>query len=251
MSAAGRLKDKIAVVTGAGSGIGRAIVERYYAEGAKVVVADISGKQDEVARALGDRALAVRADVTSSADIRAMFKATVDRFGGIDILCNNAGIDGEMHLIADFDEDAYDRVMAINLRGVFLGIKYAIPLMKQRGGGSIINIASTAGITATPGLGVYGATKAGVMQLSRSAAVEYAADKIRVNAICPAMIETPLVSNLLKSNPDDAARVLSMTPMGRVGQPSEVANVALFLASADSSYVTGVSLPVDGAYTVI
>ena len=251
MAVEGRLKNKVAVVTGAASGIGLAIAERFYAEGASVVIADISGKETGVALKLGDRALAIHTDVTRSADIQAMLKAAVDRFGGVDILCNNAGIDGEMHLIADFDEDNYDRIMAINLRGVFLGIKHAIPLMKSRGGGSIINTASTAGITATPGLGIYGATKAGVMQLSRSAAVEYALDKIRVNAICPAMIETPLVSHLLKTNPDDAARVLAVTPMGRVGQPREVADVALFLASDESSYVTGVSLPVDGAYTVL
>ena len=251
MTTEGRLKNKVAVVTGGGSGIGRAIAERFYAEGASVVVADVSGKETEVAKVLGERALAVHTDVTISADVQAMFKAAVDRFGGIDIVCNNAGIDGDMCLLADFDEENYERIMAINLRGVFLGIKYAIPLLKKRGGGSIINTASTAGITATPGLGVYGATKAAVMQLSRSAAVEYAMDKIRVNAICPAMIETPLVSHLLKSNPDDAARVLAVTPMGRVGQPKEVADVALFLASNESSYVTGVSLPVDGAYTVL
>jgi NAD(P)-dependent dehydrogenase (short-subunit alcohol dehydrogenase family) len=251
MSHAGRLQNRIAVVTGGASGIGRAIVERFHTEGACVVVADISGEEVAVARALGERALAVHADVRSSTEVQAMYAAALGRFGGIDIVCNNAGIDGAIRPLADVEEDHYERIMAINLRGVFLGIKYAIPLLRQRGGGSIINIASTAGITASPGLGVYGASKAGVIQLARSAAVEYAHDRIRVNAICPAMIETPLVAHLLRTNPQDAARVLAVTPLGRIGQPREVADVALFLASDESSYVTGVALPVDGAYTVL
>jgi NAD(P)-dependent dehydrogenase (short-subunit alcohol dehydrogenase family) len=247
----GRLNNKVAIVTGAGSGIGRAIAERFHAEGARVVLADISGAERTLAETLGDRALPVHADVTASGDVQALLRITAQKFGGLDILCNNAGIDGEMHLLADIEEAGYERVMAINLRGVFLGMKYALPLLQKRGGGSIINIASTAGITATPGLSVYGASKAAVMQLSRSAAVEYASHRIRVNAVCPAMIETPMVAHLMKTNPDDAARVLAVTPMGRVGRPSEVADVALFLASDESSYVTGVSLPVDGAYTAI
>jgi NAD(P)-dependent dehydrogenase (short-subunit alcohol dehydrogenase family) len=246
-----RLQDKIAIVTGAGSGIGLAIAKRLHQHGAKLVVADISGKQNELAAELGSDVIPIHTDVSKPDDVAVMIDTAISRFGRIDVLCNNAGIDGEMHMIADFEVDSYDRVMAINLKGVFLGMKYAIPHMAENGGGSIINLASTAGIVATPGLGIYGATKAGVIQLSRSGAVEYASKKIRVNAICPAMIETPLVSALLKTNPEDAARVLAVTPMGRTGLPEEVADVALFLASDESSYVTGVALPVDGAYTAL
>ncbi len=246
-----RLLGKVAVITGAGSGIGQAIAERFHAAGACVVLGDISGQQAEVAARLGERAHAVQADVRSAADIQALLAAAQQRFGGLDVLCNNAGIDGEMHLLADIPEDNYERIVDINLRGVFLGMKYGIPLLRARGGGSIINVASVAGLTAVPGLAVYGASKAAVLSLTRSGAVEYARDKIRVNALCPAMTETPLVSQLLKTHPEDAARVLAVTPMGRVAQPFEVADAALYLASSESSYITGVSLPVDGAYSVL
>lgn len=251
MNCAAQLQGKVAIVTGGASGIGRAIVERLHSAGAQVVIADVSGKQNELARSLGERALAVQADVSNSAEVRAMLASTVEHFGGLDVLCNNAGIDGDFHALADYSEDNYERLMAVNLRSVFLCMKFAIPLLQARGGGSIVNIASTAGLTVSPGLGVYGATKAGMIQLGRSAAVEYAKDKIRVNAICPAMIETPLVAELMKANPAAAAHVLAHTPLGRVGQPCEVAEVALFLASDASSYVTGVALPVDGAHTIV
>jgi NAD(P)-dependent dehydrogenase (short-subunit alcohol dehydrogenase family) len=144
MSTKGRLQDKVAIVTGAASGIGRAIAERFYEEGANVVIADISGEEQAVARALGERALAVHTDVTSSGDVERLFKTVVAHFGGVDVLCNNAGIDGDITLMADVEEAQYERIMAINLRGVFLGLKYGIPLLKKRGGGTIVNIASTA-----------------------------------------------------------------------------------------------------------
>lgn len=246
-----KLAGKVAIVTGGAKGIGLAIARNFHAQGASVVIADISGDQDAVAASLGERALAVHADVSRSADVQAMIAAAVSHFGGLDILCNNAGIDGDIRPLGDVDEDSFDRIVAINLRGVFLGMRYAIPALLTRGGGSIINIASVAGITAVPGLTPYGASKSGVMALTRGAAVEYARQNIRVNAICPGMIATDLTQNLAADHAEDAARVLAVTPMGRLGQADEVASIALFLASSDSSYMTGVSLPVDGGYTVL
>lgn len=251
MTTVARLQHKVALVTGGASGIGLAIVERFHAEGACVVIADISGEQTAVAARLGERALGVRADVSISADVQAMLKTASDHFGGLDILCNNAGIDGDLKSIADFDEHNYERVMAINLRSVFLGMKYGIPLLKQRGGGSIINTSSLASLIGKQGLGIYGASKAAINQLTRSAAVEYAADRIRVNAICPGGTETAIVAQLVRDHPEAVAASLALTPIGRFAQPAEIANVALFLASDESSYVTGVALPVDGGYSVL
>ncbi len=246
-----RLAGKVAVITGGASGIGLCIARRFHREGAAVVIADISGQQQAIADSLGPRALAVRADVSVAVDVRDMIAAAVTHFGGLDILCNNAGIDGDINPIAEVEDDQFDRIVAINLRGVFLGIRHAIPALLARGGGSIINIASAAGIAAVPGLTPYGATKAGVMALTRGAAVEYARQHIRVNAICPGMIATALTDNLSADHAHDAARALAVTPMSRAGQVEEVAATALFLASAESSYITGASLPVDGGYTAL
>lgn len=251
MSSSRRLENKVAVVTGGASGIGLAIVERLHEEGARIVIADISGEEKTVANRLGARVVDVNADVTVAADIRRMLQVACDRFGGLDILCNNAGIAGSLDSIADYDEDAYERLMAINLRGVFLGMKYAIPLMIQRGGGAIVNTSSLASLIASPGLGVYGAAKAGINALTRSAAAEYAQHKIRVNAVCPAAVLTPLVAKLFETNPAASAAAVAMIPSKRAAQPAEIADVVLFFASDESSFVTGVSIPVDGGYSVV
>jgi NAD(P)-dependent dehydrogenase (short-subunit alcohol dehydrogenase family) len=245
----GQLEGKVAVVTGGGSGIGQATAEMFISEGAKVVVADISGAQDAVAEAIGDRATAVQADVSHSDGAAAIVRAAVERFGGLDVLFNNAGIDGPMAPIESYPVEDFDRVIAVNLRGVFLGIQAAVPAMKECGGGVIINTASVAGLVGVPTVSGYCASKGGVVQLTRTAAVELAAHGIRVNAICPGMIDTPMLDRLLERNPDATAGLEAFTPLGRPGSPIEIARMAAFLASDSSSYLTGVALPVDGGFT--
>lgn len=245
---AGRLEGKVAVVTGGASGIGEAIVKRFHAEGAKVVIADISGAQDALAKDLGDGALAHQADVSKEADVKAMLQAAVDAFGGLDVVVNNAGIDGAVGPFADYTEADYDKVMSINGKGVFLGIKHAIPHLLARGGGSIINTASMAADVAFPGMNAYCASKGAVVMLTKTAAAEYAGQQIRVNAIKPGAIRTAITDSL---PPELIQGVVDATPAGRFADPSEVASLALFLASDESLYITGSELLIDGGYTNI
>jgi NAD(P)-dependent dehydrogenase (short-subunit alcohol dehydrogenase family) len=244
----GKLDGKVAIVTGAGSGIGKATALLFAREGARVVVADITGAEEETAREIGDAALAVRADVSRSADVQAMITAATDRFGRLDILFNNAGIEGAQAPTADSDEGNFDRVIAVNLKGVYLGMKYAIPTMLAGGGGSIINNASVAGLIGFPGIPAYCASKGGVIQLTKTAALEYATQGIRVNAICPGVIWTPMVARFTGASEEARAQFAQLEPVGRMGQPEEVAALVLFLAADESSFVTGTALPVDGGF---
>jgi NAD(P)-dependent dehydrogenase (short-subunit alcohol dehydrogenase family) len=241
-----RLGGKVAIVTGAGSGIGRAIATALHAEGASVALADITGNEKAVADELGDRTLAVRADVTSGAGVAALVAAAREAFGGLHVIVNNAGIDGDMGPLADSSEENFDRVIAVNLKGVFLGMKHALPLMVAGGGGSVVNIASAAGLVGFPMISAYCASKGGVVQLTKAAALEYAAAGIRVNAICPGLIDTPLLAAI---DPAMTEVARAMTPLGRLGRPEEIANLAVFLASDESSYITGAALPIDGGLT--
>jgi NAD(P)-dependent dehydrogenase (short-subunit alcohol dehydrogenase family) len=241
-----RLEDKVAIVTGAGSGIGKAIAHRFAAEGALVVVSDISGEEQHTAREIGERAIAVRADVSALEDVRALIESAVTRYGRLDILVNNAGIEGHQAATADCTEENFDRVIAVNLRGVFLGMKYALPVMLRGGGGSIINVASVAGLVGFPNIPAYCASKGGVVQLTRTTALEYAREHVRVNAICPGVIWTPMVERFSGNTAEGRQQMEQMEPVGRLGTPEDVAAMAVYLASDESAFVTGTALPVDG-----
>ena len=250
-----RLKNKVALITGAGSGIGRESAILFAREGASILVADLAeeGGRESVTQieAAGGRARFVRADVSRAQDARAMVAAAEESFGRLDILFNNAGIfpaaDGS---VTDTDEETWDLVMRVNLKGVFLGCKYGIPALLRAGGGSVINTASFVALmgAATPQI-AYTASKGGVLSLTREVAVEFARRDIRVNALCPGPVDTPLMAELL-DDPARRARRMVHIPFGRLARASEVAQAALFLASEESSYVNGAALTVDGGISV-
>ncbi|TCN55970.1 NAD(P)-dependent dehydrogenase (short-subunit alcohol dehydrogenase family) [Rhodococcus sp. SMB37] len=246
----GRLEGKVAVVTGAGSGIGRASARLFAREGAKVVCADISGQEKATADEIGHAAVAVHVDVVNSADVQDMVTAAVDAFGRLDVLFSNAGLSGKRGPIAELDEEAFDNVVAVNLKGAFLGMKYAIPAMIASGGGSVINTASASALVGWKGIAAYSAAKGGVVQLTKSAALDYATSGIRVNAICPGMTWTGLAGAAADGHvaPPTGEGKVPPQPMKRWGVPQELANAALFLASDESSFITGTAIPVDGGY---
>lgn len=239
----GRLAGKVAVVTGAGSGIGRAVALRFAQEGATVVAADVSGREAEVAAEIGGATHPVRADVSDETQVRALVDGTVTRHGRLDVLANNAALAGDVVPLHETPLDAVDRLMAVNLRGAFVVMQRAIEAMLSGGGGTVVNTASIASYQSTPGHGAYSATKGGVLAMTRAAAVEYGGRGIRVNAVCPGPVETPMIADA----PAELRRnLVQRIPMGRFGTPDEVARVVVFLACDDSAYVNGVGLVVDG-----
>lgn len=242
----GRLAGKVAVITGAGSGIGRSAALLFAREGAQVVCADISGREQNVAAEIGAAAVGVRVDVAEAAHVRAMIDTAISSFGRLDVLFNNAGMSGQRGPLAEIDEASFDKVVAVNLRGTFLGMKYGIPAMLSSGGGSVINTASASALVGWKSLAAYAAAKGGIVQLTKSAALDYAKQGIRVNAICPGMTWTGLAGAADDSTPP--TDLIPPQPLNRWGRPDELAAAALFLACDESSFVTGTAIPVDGGY---
>jgi NAD(P)-dependent dehydrogenase (short-subunit alcohol dehydrogenase family) len=243
------LAGKVALVTGASSGIGLAVARGYAAAGARVVLSDVVEDAGRTAAAelerAGARALFVGGDVASPEACERIVRAAIDGFGRLDCACNNAGIGGEQGPLADYSVEGWNRVIAVNLSSVFLCMKHEIPAMIRGGGGAIVNMASILGAVAFPAAPAYVAAKHGVVGLTQSAAIDYAASKVRVNAVGPGFIRTPLLSSL---DPATMKGLESLHPLGRLGAPEEVAALVVWLSSDEASFVTGSYYPVDGGY---
>lgn len=246
----GLFEEKVALVTGASSGIGRATALAFAAQGAKVVVADVLAEGGEetahMIQDAGSTATFCRADVSRAQDVEAMVKAAMDAFGRLDCAFNNAGIEGEMASTVECTEENWDRTIDVNLKGAWLCMKYELPQMIEQGRGAIVNCASVAGLVGFRNLPAYCASKGGIVELTRATALEYAETGVRVNAICPGVIRTPMVDRIVHGDPELEAQFTALEPVGRMGTPEEIAQAVLYLSSDGASFVTGHSLVADG-----
>jgi len=247
-------ENKVALVTGAASGMGLATAKAFAQAGAAVALADLNGAGARIAAealvAAGHRAIGIRCDVSDLGEVAAMVKETVSTFGRLDAAFNNAGVQSPVAETADANPADYDFVMGVNLRGVWNCMKYELLQMREQGGGAIVNNSSLGGLVGIAERGIYHASKHGVVGLTKSAGLEYAARGIRVNAVCPGIIETPMVAGMLTTQAAAMKEMMKDVPIGRLGRPEEIADVVLWLCSPASSFVIGHALPVDGGYTV-
>ncbi len=252
---AGLVAGKVALVTGGGSGIGRASALTFAREGAKVVVADVvvEGGEETVRliQQRGGEAIFVKTDVSQATEVEALVARAVQTYGRLDCAHNNAGIEGAAATTVDYAEDAWERVIAINLKGVWLCMKYEIPQLLKQGGGAIVNTASTAGLVGYRGGSAYVASKHGVVGLTKTAALEYAKAGVRVNAVCPGAIDTPMMGRITGHRPQRAERMAAAEPVGRMGRPEEIAEAVVWLCSKAASFVTGHAMAVDGGITAL
>ncbi|MBC2659969.1 SDR family oxidoreductase [Pseudomonas sp. MSSRFD41] len=246
---------QVALVTGAANGIGRATAQAFAAQGLKVVVADLDagGGEGTVAliREAGGEALFVSCNVTREADVQQLMARTLEAYGRLDYAFNNAGIEIEKGRLAEGSLDEFDAIMGVNVKGVWLCMKYQLPLLLAQGGGAIVNTASVAGLGAAPKMSIYAASKHAVIGLTKSAAIEYAKKKIRVNAVCPAVIDTDMFRRAYEADPKKAEFAAAMHPVGRIGKVEEIASAVLYLCSDGAAFTTGHALAVDGGATAI
>jgi NAD(P)-dependent dehydrogenase (short-subunit alcohol dehydrogenase family) len=246
-------ENKVALVTGAGSGMGLSAAHTFAEEGAAVALVDINESAVQTAAehmiAAGHKAIAIQCDVTNEAQVKAMVEQTVSAFGRLDMAFNNAGVQSPAVETADSSSQEFDRVNAINLRSVWLCMKYELLQMRKQGNGAIVNNSSIGGLIGIPGRAIYHATKHGVIGLTKSAALEYASRGIRINAVCPGTIDTPMVAEMISKEPETMKDIIKEQPIGRIGRPEEVAAAVLWLCSPAASFVIGHALAVDGGYT--
>jgi NAD(P)-dependent dehydrogenase (short-subunit alcohol dehydrogenase family) len=248
----GSMDGRVALITGAASGIGRATALAFAQRGAKVAVADIDQDGgEETVRMItdtGGEAIFIRTDVSQAADVEAMVETALARFGRLDYAFNNAGVEGQQAKTAESTEANWDRVLGINLKGTWLCMKYELPSMLAQGKGAIVNCSSVAGLGGFAGITAYDASKHGVIGLTKTAALEYATDGVRINAVCPGVIDTPMIDRFTGGDAAAAAGMEKIEPVGRMGRPEEVAAAVVWLCTDDASFVTGIAMPVDGGY---